>query len=433
MILFTFIIIIFFVCILFYRFLNLSFKNISREEINNKLFEQQFNEIKLDLDRGLINKDEYNFMKNELSRRVLSYSSNIKEEVLNKDKIIFKYVKFFIIVSVIIISFISYSINGKPRLPDLPFDLRVNNEVPKIFYEEALLDIDKKIEKDKNNIELFILKANTYSLLNRSDESLALWKYIIDVFSEEVSGDIYLSYGESLMQKTLSKKNKIIISAEVFNIFEKAIMNSKISSEVWAIASFYKGLYFYQHEEIFKAKKVWNFLLDNTPHDMIWRKNLSIQINQLLNNENISHNEEVFNMVQGLEEKLYSSNSDNISDWQKLGRSFLVLGEIEKSIKAYTRAYLLDDENVESIKGLAEAKLLNIEPGVRINEEVLKLFNKIILKESNNPLALWVLAEEEIKLGNLNRARILLNNLLLQLSSDSEEYKLVIDQLNKIK
>tara|TARA_B100000686_G_scaffold345035_1_gene428825 strand:+ start:26629 stop:27942 length:1314 start_codon:yes stop_codon:yes gene_type:complete len=433
--LFIFIIIIitFFVCIFFYRFLNLSFKNISREEINSKLFQQQFNEIKLDLDRGLINGDEYNFMENELSRRVLTYSSNRKEEILDKNKGILKYVKFFIIISIILITFLSYMINGNPKLPDLPFYSRLNDEVPKIFYEEALVDIDKKIAKDKNNIELFILKANTYSLLNRGDESLALWKYIIDVFPEEVSGDIYLSYGESLMQETFLKQNKIIISVEVFNIFEKAIKNSEISSEVWAIAFFYRGLYFYQQEKLFEAKKVWKFLLDNTPDDVIWRKNLSIQIDQLLNNENISdNNDEVLNMVQRLEDRLYSSNSENIYDWQKLGRSFLVLGEIKKSIKAYNRAFLLDEENIDSMKGLAEAKLLNRDPGIRINEEVLDLFNKIILKEPNNQLALWVLAEEEIRIGNLKRARILLNNLLLHLSSDSEEYKLVTDQLNKI-
>lgn len=433
--LFIFIIIIItlFLCILFYRFLNLSFKNISREEINSKLFQQQFNEIKLDLDRGLINSDEYNFMKNELSRRVLTYSSNTKQEILDKDRKIVKYIKFFIIIAIILITFISYMINGNPKLPDLPFDSRFKNEIPKIFYEEALLDIDKKIEKDKKNIELFILKANTYSLLNRGEESLALWQYIIDVFSEEVSGDIYLSYGESLMQETFLKQNKIIISSEVLNIFEKAIKNSEVSSEVWAIASFYRGLYFYQQEKIFEAKKVWKSLLDNTPDNMIWRKNLSIKINQLLNNENIlDNNDEVLNMVQRLEDRLYSSNSENISDWQKLGRSFLVLGEIKKSIKAYNRAFLLDEENIDSMKGLAEAKLLNSDSEVGIDEEVLKLFNKIILKEPNNPLALWVLAEEEIRLGNLKRARILLNNLLLQLSSDSEEYKLVIDQLNKI-
>ena len=111
--LFIFIIIIItlFLCILFYRFLNLSFKNISREEINSKLFQRQFNEIKLDLDRGLINSDEYNFMKNELSRRVLTYSSNTKQEILDKDRKIVKYIKFFIIIAIILITFISYMIN----------------------------------------------------------------------------------------------------------------------------------------------------------------------------------------------------------------------------------------------------------------------------------------------------------------------------------
>ena len=48
---------------------------------------------------------------------------------------------------------------------------------------------------------------------------------------------------------------------------------------------------------------------------------------------------------------------------------------------------------------------------------IIVLFNKIIIDEPNNPLALWVIAEEEINLNNFNKAEILLNNLLLQLLS----------------
>ena len=93
---------------------------------------------------------------------------------------------------------------------------------------------------------------------------------------------------------------------------------------------------------------------------------------------------------------------------------------------------MLDSENIDSLIGLAEAKLLNLTPEQKVTDDILKLFNTIIIHEPSHPLALWVLAEEEINLNNFNKAKILLNNLLLQLNPDSEEYKLVVDKLEQI-
>ena len=65
-------------------------------------------------------------------------------------------------------------------------------------------------------------------------------------------------------------------------------------------------------------------------------------------------------------------------------------------------------------------------------KDIVRRVEQLIIDEPNNPLALWVLAEEEINLNNFNKAKILLNNLLLHLNPDSEEYKLVVDKLEQI-
>ena len=421
------------ICFAFYKFINKSLKNISVEEINSKLFQQQFSEIKSDFERGLIENDEYVLMEKELSKRVLSYSSNNKKTDVYQNKQLLNLSIVIILLILIFITFFTYFYSGNPKLPDLSYEYRSNNGVPIIFYEEALKDVNKKITKDPNNIELHILKANTYSLLGQPDDSLSFWKYIIDNFSNKITADIYLSYGESLMQESINKENKILISEESYKMFEQASIKSEISSEVWAISSFYVGLYFFQKDNLNEAKEIWSYILDKSPVSAKWRVNLSAQINQLLpDKSNIVTNEEIIQMVNRLEKRLYEEDSEEILDWQKLGKSFLVLGEIRKSIDAYRRAYLLDEENIESIKGLAESKLLNIDPNQKIPLEVIVLFNKIIIKEPNNLLALWVIAEEEINLNNFNKAEILLNNLLLQLLPESEEYNLVKKKLEEI-
>ena len=269
--------------------------------------------------------------------------------------------------------------------------------------------------------------------MGKQDYSLKLWKYIIDSYPEQISADIYLSYGESLMQEAMNKQNEILISDKAFKMFEKASIKSEISSEVWAISSFYVGLYFYQKNKINEAKDIWSFVIDESPVNASWRSNLLEQINQILPDTNNNFNdEEIIEMVNRLAKRLYTNDSENILDWQKLGKSFMVLGKINKAIDAYNRALILDSENIDSLIGLAEAKLLNLTPEQKVTDDILKLFNTIIIDEPSHPLALWVLAEEEINLNNFNKAKILLNNLLLQLNPDSEEYKLVVDKLEQI-
>ena len=424
----------FLVCCLFYFYLKKSASNVSRQEANSFLFQQQIEEIEMDFKRGLIVKEEYDLMKIELSRRVLNYTSEKNDNGKNIKRKVNVYTILIILPILIFVTFISYLSKGNPKLPDLPFSQRINDQVPNIFYEIALKDINKKIEINSNNIDLYILKANTLSLLDKNNESLTLWKYIISSFEDDVTPEIYLSYGESLLQESLTTNDKIIISKEALIAFEKAIEKSNIANEVGAMALFYKGLYFYQNGNLLEAKVIWDNIIKSIPNEVIWAKNLKDQVEWFLNNKSETFsNDKILSMVKALEERLYASDSIDILEWQKLGRSFLVLGEINKSVQAYNRAYLLDKDNLESLKGLAEAKLLNIDKNQSIDKDIIDLFNKILVKDPNNLLALWVISEEEMKLKNVKKAIILLNRLLLKLPIQSKEYNLVEDKLKSIK
>ena len=424
----------FLVCCLFYFYLKKSASNVSRQEANSFLFQQQIEEIEMDFKRGLIVKEEYDLMKIELSRRVLNYTSEKNDNGKNIKRKVNVYTILIILPILIFVTFISYLSKGNPKLPDLPFSQRINDQVPNIFYEIALKDINKKIEINSNNIDLYILKANTLSLLDKNNESLTLWKYIISSFEDDVTPEIYLSYGESLLQESLTTNDKIIISKEALIAFEKAIEKSNIANEVGALALFYKGLYFYQNSNLLEAKVIWDNIVKSIPNEVIWAKNLKDQVEWFLNSKSETFsNDKILSMVKALEERLYETDSIDILEWQKLGRSFLVLGDINKSVQVYNRAYLLDKDNLESLKGLAEAKLLNIDKNQSIDKDIIDLFNKILVKDPNNLLALWVISEEEMKLKNVKKAIILLNRLLLKLPIQSKEYNLVEDKLKSIK
>ena len=109
-------------------------------------------------------------------------------------------------------------------------------------------------------------------------------------------------------------------------------------------------------------------------------------------------------------------DSNEISDWKRLGRSNLVLGRFEKAIRAYRRAIELNNKDIEAIEGLAEAKLFQNKQDGIIEKETLDLFRKVLSFKPNHPLALWVVYEDEILKGNKFKAINLLEKLIANLS-----------------
>ena len=434
---FIFIIILialFFSLIILY-FLNKSIKSPSISEVNNNIFKLQFNEISKDLKMGVIKQEEYDLLKNELSRRILKYSLKNNLESKEGGKVGIYFFKLISVPIIIISSIIFYYYNGQPSLPDLSLSFRATNGVPEVFYQRAIIDIDKQItnsEDSEDSIELYILKANTLKALNQNDQALIVWEYIINTFPDKIDAIAFLSYGETIVQGAINKENKIIISGVAKEVFENAAKLSSVDNEVGALARFYIGLHAYQNENILLANDIWGFIIESTPNEAPWKKQLEEQINQFSNNKTNIQEQEIKSMVERLDKRLYDSDSQDVMQWQKLGRSYLVLGEIDKSNKAYQKAYDLDNNNIDSAKGLAESMLLSQKNNKNVNNNIIILFENILSKEENYPLALWVVAEHEIILNNYKRAKKLLNRLLIQLSEDSEEYNLVLNKIKEI-
>ena len=331
------------------------------------------------------------------------------------------------------LSILFYYFNGQPGLPDLPLSQRTDNTVPSIFYERAIIDIDHRISSTEDSIELYILKANTLSALNKTEQAIKIWKYIIENYTEKLNASIYLSYGEAIIQNLVSKEDKLLITNEAREVFEKASKLSDIDTEVGALTRFYLGLYDFQNGKIQLAKKEWERIIISAPDGALWKKQIELQVTQISKNQTERENEQILSMVSRLSERLYSNNSSNIDDWNKLGRSYIVIGQFEQAINAYQRANDLDKKNLDSLKGLAESMLLNSKKDQPVNKEIIDLFKSILSLDENYLLALWVVADNEILSNNILKAEQLLNRILIQLSEGTEEYILVLRKLNELK
>ena len=404
----------------------------SVSEVNKNIFKHQFNEIDKDFQDGIINEKEFDTMKNELSKRVLKYSvtQDFQEESSNKN--ITKIITILCVPLMVLFSFLFYYYNGQPGLPDLPLSERNEINVPSIFYERAIKDIDKRISLTDDNIELYILKANTLVAIDNLEEAINTWKYIINNFNDKLNAAIYLSYGETIIQNTIKEEEQLFVPKEAKVVFEKAAKLSNIETEVGALTRFYIGLYDYQEGNKELAKKVWQEIIISAPENAFWKNQIESQVNQIFKNEFDIENARIKEMVAGLSERLYTSNSSNIAEWNRLGRSYIVLGQFAEAAKAYEKAYALDEKNLDSLKGLAESMLLNSQKDKPVDEKIINLFNEILLKDENYLLGLWVKADNEILLNNFDEAKKLLNRILIQLSEGTEEYNLVTRKLNEL-
>jgi cytochrome c-type biogenesis protein CcmH len=421
-----------FFSLLIILFINRSNTSFSVTEVNNNIFKHQFEEIEEDFKMGVISKKEFDSIQNELSKRVLKYTSNKISDQQNESKVLNNSIKVISIPLILLFSILFYYYNGQPGLPDLPLSERKDNIVPIIFFDRALIDIDKRISVSKDSIELYILKANTLSALNQTEQAIKIWKFIIDNFNEKLDAEIYLSFGETIVQNIVNQEGKILITKEAKDIFEKASKLSTLETEEGALTRFYLGLYDYQNGKIESAKKVWDEIIISSPDNSLWKKQIELHVNQIFENQADKENEKILSMVSRLSKRLYDTNSTNINEWNKLGRSYVVLGQFEESIKAYQKAYNLDTENLASLKGLAESMLLNNKTDQPVEEKIINLFENILLKDVNYPLALWVIAENEILSNNFIKAEQLLNRILIQLSEGTEEYNLVLRKLKEL-
>ena len=141
------------------------------------------------------------------------------------------------------------------------------------------------------------------------------------------------------------------------DIFDKASKLSSVETEVGALTRFYLGLYDYQNGNIELAQKVWQEIILSAPDNATWKKQIELQVEQISKNQVDFENDRILSMVTRLSERLYRTNSQNIDEWNRLGRSYIVLGQFEQAQKAYEKANNLNKENLDSLKGLAETML----------------------------------------------------------------------------
>ncbi|MEI9987730.1 MAG: tetratricopeptide repeat protein [Aliidongia sp.] len=136
-------------------------------------------------------------------------------------------------------------------------------------------------------------------------------------------------------------------------------------------------------------------------------------------------------MVDGLAARLAQDPND-LDGWKRLGRSYRVLGDTQKSAEAYAKAAALAPDDTSLLLGQADALQAGLPDDAPVAPAVAELYRKILAREPDRQEALWYVGLAEKQAGNGAAATADWQRLLAQLKPDSAEAKTVQQALDSL-
>ncbi|PPR79445.1 MAG: hypothetical protein CFH01_00424 [Alphaproteobacteria bacterium MarineAlpha2_Bin1] len=354
---------------IFYDYKKKNLNNENDYDIN--IYKDQLAEIEKDIYRGVLSKEEFESAKNEVSRRILSQEGtpkyDVKKDTNNSQK--FQLISITCLSLLIpIISLNLYYFLGNPSLPNRPFidsvsnnkSLPKNNSEGVSSIEDSIIQLKKRLSKNKNDRNGWLLLGRSYLVIREPDQAIMAFKKVIEL--EPRNKEVYSFIGEALVFK-----NQGFVNDEAINYFEIALKDDNKNPA----SRYYLSLAKSQRGNVDVAFSEWLELAKETPPDAPWYPLLQKQIEEaaiklgvkLEDNNNFQkragptqedlqaaeemssddRREMIKGMVNGLAEKL-KNNPNDLNGWKMLARSYRVLGEIKKAEEAEKMIKKLENE-----------------------------------------------------------------------------------------
>ncbi|MDC0073888.1 c-type cytochrome biogenesis protein CcmI [Alphaproteobacteria bacterium] len=498
-------------------------KNKSREEYDLAVYSNQLNELKKDMKVGLVSSEDEKAATAEISRKILLTNSLLNDKSNSNEENKSLNLAFLLIIIFIIpiVSINIYFLIGNPKIQNSPFVKNLlierTNETTTAGLNESILKLKERLESDQNDYEGWILLGRSYLIIN--SPSLATEAFEKAINLDPNKSEAYAFLGESIVFSSSG-----IVTPRALKAFKKVIRADKFNPA----ARFYIGLANSQAGNKETALNQWIELAKDTDQDAPWLPTLKKQIEKtsaelgvkpedsLIASGNSSLNqrgpskediesaknmssEERMNMIRGMVNSLAERLKDNPNDlqgWERLARSYTVLGEKDLAKKAQEKITELKNSSLnqknsktfnsktkEVIQGLEERikrnpsdkeawlwlgqsyslledhenakitlkkaselwpsdtevlihygrSIINSSPeNSLLSEKVLDLYNYVLNIEPNNIEAMYFIAIGLSQKGDNSGALNLYKKLLLLVDKNSELYEKIIQRIRKL-
>ncbi len=241
--------------------MNLDKRDIDRTILNADIAKERLNELKLELEQGVINKEEYDLTREELEQSLLydvaqEQGENLSTVSTNSYSRISRTI-LMISIPAVAISFYMFLGSpdliegGKKQTATAPAGHGSSNGADKLATVEQMIDrLAAKLKENPNNAEGWFMLGRSYMSMKRYKEAVAALEKTNQLVPNNPT--VMLQYADAL---TMSRGGQI--SGKPFELIKKAVeIKPDDPTGLWLL-----GMGYDEQGEYQKAISYWNLLL----------------------------------------------------------------------------------------------------------------------------------------------------------------------------
>lgn len=330
-----------------------------------------------------------------------------------------------------------YMTVGRPALPDLPAAGRVVTADTQRAEARATINaLKQRLSEKPDDLDTWLELAQFLQAGQAFDELVVALTRATTLAPER--GDLLSALGEA---HVLAARGTVTPAArEIFARVLKSVPDDPR-------ARFFAGLAAEQAGDAASALRLWVALVKESPADAPWVPMLRERIGATAATAGIdpatlglppvggaapsaADLATIRPMVEGLAARL-KENPDDVAGWQRLGRSYAVLGEADKSRDAYREAATRAPGDWEAQWTYART-LFDPAEGRNPPPEFFALTARILALKPDHPESLWFTALAAKAAGDGPRARDLLSRLLALIPPQTPLHAAVQKEIDQI-
>jgi cytochrome c-type biogenesis protein CcmH len=454
-----------------------------RAEFDAQIYRDQLMEIERDAERGQVSPEQAATARAEIARRLLAVRAIAKGDTPSGDhrtaegasqaaRASRRGIAAFVGLAVPIAAFGVYMIMGSPHLPSQPgLEAQARAPAQKLPPTEAdtaqlVRQLGERLKDRPNDLRGWTLYARTLASLGRFSDSATAYERVTVLAPR--NADLMSRYGEV---QIFAAQGTVTPSA-------RAALDATLAIDPKEPrARYYLGLAESQAGRLDEALTIWIGLEADSASDAPWSGLLRERIARLAEQSGISPDalakrrdkaaglakskpaaqpqpprgpsaedmkaaqsiskkdrmEMIRGMVAGLVER-QKSTPDNLAGWQRLARSYDVLGEPAKARDAYGQIARLKPDDAAALANYASAIARTLPRDAPIPGELVALGDRILELDPRHTGALWFTGVARAQSGDRDGARERWTRLLAELDPKSPQYadvKKSIEALNR--
>lgn len=345
-------------------------------EYDREVYKSRLEELDRELSLGSINAEQHEYAVSEEGRRLLSKApENGSKETSPRHS------KFALGVAMISFAFIplfsiyAYTQFGASGSPDLPLQARLNKDPRGQSVQELVQRAENQLARNPDDGRGWKIIAPIYVRLNRLDDAENAYRNAIRVIGEDA--ELYTALGE-----VLSIKDQGRVGTEARSLFENAAKLDPGNAK----PQFFLAIALNQEEKYPEAELAWRTLIDKSPDNAPWirvaQQQLALARTKQGKSADLANGKDaprapgnptkedieaagemsasdrmqfINDMVERLEAEL-EENPKNKAGWQRMVRSYIVLGRKDDALKAIEKATSVFTNDTEFVGELAKIR-----------------------------------------------------------------------------